>query len=179
MAGMVYAEQVEDPAGVVASLGPTHAFLEGPALTEMRDCQDSPPMDWPWINCDRGVAFGAVSEVQFRRRRDKRWHLVLVTELDTSPGEPWLGWKELRPDLDWRSQAILWGEPDAEAGVWVEGRIPHALTYRFRTDIAGSRVAAIIKRYFLPGSEKEIRRYTGLKLLDRSGREITDGTAAV
>ena len=179
MAGMAYAEHLENPAGSLGTLGLSHAFLEGPVLTEMKDCMQSPPTDWPWINCDRGVAFGAVSEVRFRRRRDKRWHLVLVTDLDTSPGEPWRGWKELRRDLNGGSRTILWGEPDAEAGVWVEGRIPHTLPYNFRTDVAKSRVAAIIKRYVLEGSGQEVRRYVRLAQLDKSGKEISDGTAAI
>jgi hypothetical protein len=180
MAGMAFARGVETPGELLSKLGLSYAFLEGPALTEMKDCATSLPETWPWSGCERGVAFGATCEVRFRRRdHDGRWHLVLTTDAILAPGEPWRGWREIRAAKKWRSHVILWGEPDSEAGGWFEGRIPRALPYGFRTDVAETRVAAVVKRYRLPRSGEEVRRYSGLTLLDDFGKEIENGIAGI
>lgn len=125
MPWLLFRRGVGDPEQGLAGINFDHAICEGATRTDLLRYT---PGKLAWNEYDKGILFGSESELRFRRRADGAFHLVLVTDLNPAPP----GWQglELRT-VRRRSRIVLWGEPDAVAGGWFEGRIPVQLPYHF------------------------------------------------
>jgi hypothetical protein len=125
MPWLLFRKGISNPEQALAGLDFDHAICEGATKTDLLPYA---PGKLEWNEYDKGLLFGSESELRFRRRADGGFHLALVTDLNPAPP----GWQGLQlRTLRRRSRIVLWGEPDAAAGGWFEGRIPVQLPYRF------------------------------------------------
>ncbi len=168
MAWLVFRSAVNNPELALAGLRFDYAICEGAARTHLLAYV---PGSVPWDEYEKGLLFGSDSELRFRRRPDRGFHLVLTTDLDPPPSG-WEGPQQLRR-LERRSRIVLWGEPDGRAGGWFEGRIPTELPYAFGTRQRG-RVTITRQHYELvpaaapardAGEEPEIRRCVSMQFV--------------
>jgi hypothetical protein len=90
---------------------------------------------------DSGILFGREAELRWRRRRNGKFHTVLIHDHGEA-GET------LQPAGD--AQFVLWGERQAGADppAWYEPRIPKMIT-GYPEGLKGPRVAVALKLYKL------------------------------
>ena len=118
---------------------------------------------------DAGVLFGPDAEIRWRKRRNGRFHFVVIEDRETATWPEGSATAALRlvqeaAEEGLPGQVLLWGEPhgSSELREWYEPRIPKVLTC-YPRDFAGSRVAVEMRHYRLQvmvplprGSEEEL-----------------------
>jgi hypothetical protein len=103
---------------------------------------------------DTGVLFGPEVEIRWRKRRNGRFHFVVIEDRETASWPEGSATAALRPveaaEEGLPGQVLLWGEPHggSESPEWYEPRIPKAFTC-YPKDFAGSRVAVEMLHYRL------------------------------
>lgn len=98
-----------------------------------------------------GTLFGTNGELRWRRRRNGRYHLVLIEEGGAGgAGDGWK-WEDLErveEASEMAEQMLLWGEPQDGLAKWYEPRIPRIID-EYPKELKGKRVAIGLRHYRL------------------------------
>jgi len=125
--------------GIVESPSKTN-LLRNPRPSQVR------PQDFP-----AGVFFGRQAELKWRRRRNGRFHLVLIGEegVDALPDAEVVSLCPVQAaDCGLPQRIYLWGQPHGAltAAQWYEARIPR-LIVEYPPEFSGHRVAVHLAHY--------------------------------
>jgi len=144
------------------------AVTEGP-ISAALTAWDGLPFDLSIA--DRGVIFGPLDEVRFRRLACGTWRFALITDRNSQLLPPWTNAIPIEPVANGQSgQVILWGEWDAGSSAWIEGRIPVVLPYPIPGQPAGRwRIAIQTTKYRRQSACPPIERYVRLSCIDSEG----------